>query len=78
MTTDDPECKLDVDCPATGNECTQNLCVAGICQLKPRMAGTFCVGFENQCDGLGNCVDCVNSGGCGECCVCFNQMCIPA
>jgi hypothetical protein len=54
-------------------------CVNGTCQQGPAPAGTFCNGFDDQCNGAGVCVDCVNSGGCGECCVCNSMnQCIPA
>jgi hypothetical protein len=50
----------------------------GSCELAPRPAGDLCPQVNvndpsdtyGQCDGTGACVDCITSGGCGECCVC--------
>jgi hypothetical protein len=69
-------CTLDSDCPQGATECSKQTCAAGICKRVP--PGTLCNGFLDQCDDLGNCVDCWNSGGCDECCVCSNKVCIPA
>jgi len=57
-----------------GNECTYDTC-----GNPPTPRDSYCNGGADQCDGMGNCVDCTNSGGCGECCTCsINQTCIPA
>lgn len=32
----------------------------------------------DQCDGKGFCVDCVDSGGCEECCFCANNVCVQS
>jgi hypothetical protein len=70
-------CSRDT-CPAA-TDCSMPICAEGRCTLGPKPSGTFCKGFEDQCDGAGNCIDCVNSGGCGECCVCSPQhACVPA
>jgi hypothetical protein len=69
-------CSRDA-CAAT--DCSMPICAEGKCKLAPKPAGTFCNGFEDQCDGTGLCIDCVNSGGCGECCVCSPlHVCVPA
>lgn len=76
-------CNLDA-CPAA-TACHGPVCSGGQCQLAPKPAGELCNPTPNepdtydQCDGNGNCVDCVTSGGCGECCVCgVNQTCQEA
>jgi hypothetical protein len=56
-----------------GNECTFDTC-----GNPPLPRDTLCNGGADQCDGAGHCVECTNSGGCGECCVCLNQTCVPA
>jgi len=71
-----PGCTQDSDCPQGATECTRQTCVQGTCKRVP--PGSFCNGFLNQCDDTGTCVDCWNSGGCDECCVCLNKVCIPA
>lgn len=47
------------------------------CTTGPAPRDTFCNNWADQCDGAGNCVDCTNNGGCGECCACFEQVCRP-
>lgn len=69
------ECQSAADCGA-GTECAAVECVFGFCKVTPKPAGAFCNGLEDQCDGSGACVDCVNSGGCGECCACANNVCV--
>jgi hypothetical protein len=69
-------CTQDSDCPQGNTECTRQTCVQGTCKRVP--PGTLCNGFLDQCDDTGNCVDCWNSGGCDECCVCQNKVCVPA
>jgi hypothetical protein len=71
-----PGCTQNSDCPQGATECTKQTCVQGTCKRVP--PGTLCNGFLDQCDDIGNCVDCWNSGGCDECCVCLNKTCIPA
>ena len=64
-------------CPAA-TPCFAAICGGGSCQLAPRPAGALCPHINpddpsdtyGQCDGTGVCVDCVTSGGCGDCCVC--------
>jgi hypothetical protein len=75
-----PECFTDPDCgtPTPDSCVSYPTCVGGHCMLLPAPRDTFCNGFQDQCDGAGNCVDCTNSGGCGECCVCSGEVCIPA
>jgi hypothetical protein len=72
------DCLQPTDCPGAVTECMMKKCDNGVCSTGPRPAAEFCNGFNDQCDGQGNCVDCVNSGGCGECCVCSMNHCIPA
>ncbi len=70
-------------CPAA-TTCFAPLCGNGSCQLAPRPAGDLCPFQSNdpndqygQCDGNGVCLDCVTSGGCGECCVCsLDHKCV--
>ena len=72
------ECVKDLDCgvPNTGS-CTMPVCVQHACTIGPAPRDTLCNNQLDQCDGAGNCVDCTNSGGCGECCGCFSQVCLP-
>jgi hypothetical protein len=66
-------------CPKA-TACTQPLCVNGTCQSAPRPRGTLCnidATDADQCDGAGTCVECTDSGGCGECCSCFTGACLP-
>ncbi|WP_437677109.1 hypothetical protein [Sorangium sp. So ce131] len=70
-------CAGDLDC-GISTECYRYTCQDGLCMEGPAPAGTSCNALQDQCDGAGSCVDCFNSGGCGECCVCQNFVCIPA
>lgn len=72
-----PACTVS-SCPASTNPCKMPACVGGACGFAPKPKGTFCNAFADQCDGLGNCVDCTDNGGCGECCVCMANKCTPA
>ncbi|MGZ3423865.1 MAG: hypothetical protein ACXVEE_38740 [Polyangiales bacterium] len=74
----DVGCASPATCPAPSNECMMATCVGGTCGIGPRPAGTSCNMLTDQCDGAGTCVDCVNSGGCDECCVCASNKCVPA
>jgi len=70
---------LDASHCGTPPACMKYECVGGSCQLGPVAAGTLCNAGADQCNGAGVCVDCVNNGGCGECCVCnANNTCDPA
>jgi len=72
------ECSRDAEC-GTSTECLQYICDNGLCAARPAPAGTFCNSLQDQCDGAGRCIDCVNSGGCGECCVCTAAgVCVQA
>jgi hypothetical protein len=63
-------------CPVA-TECMMPMCGMDGCQLVPRPRGTLCQQNSNQCDGEGNCLDCVDNGGCEDCCVCTGQnVCI--
>jgi hypothetical protein len=71
-------CVRDTEC-GTSTECYRYECRNGKCTEGPAPAGTLCNAQQDQCNGAGQCVDCVNSGGCGECCVCSaSQTCVPA
>jgi hypothetical protein len=72
------DCLSAADCQNPVTECTARACNNGACGTTPRPGGTLCNMFMDQCDGLGNCVDCFDNGGCGECCVCSMGHCIPA
>jgi hypothetical protein len=64
-------CTKDSECPMTStNQCYQPACLSARCTVRPSPLGALCNNAADQCDGNGNCVDCVNNGGCGECCVC--------
>jgi hypothetical protein len=78
-------CNRDA-CPLA-TTCKVAVCINNTCQLTYRTAGDLCPLVSpmdpndqyGQCNGAGACVDCVTSGGCGECCVCsLDQHCIPA
>jgi hypothetical protein len=71
------ECTVPGDCPAPGSECFDAVCIDGFCGQNAAPVGAFCNGLEDQCDGVGGCVDCVDNGGCGECCACQSQICVP-
>jgi hypothetical protein len=74
---DAPGC---ITCTAVSdnNECTYDVCCNGVTTHPPVPRDTLCNGWMDQCDGQGQCVDCTNSGGCGECCTCNQQqMCYP-
>ena len=86
-------CNADGNCQLCNRElcppstaCSAAICGNGSCQLAPRPVGELCPHQSpldmndtyGQCDGFGLCVDCVTSGGCGECCVCDqNRTCQP-
>ncbi|MFZ6184239.1 hypothetical protein [Nannocystis pusilla] len=76
-TLPEPECLADLDCPNDGGECKVPACIDGRCTHKDAPVGSLCNGFQDQCDAMGLCVDCVDNGGCGECCVCAGGLCIP-
>lgn len=61
----------------TPMSCTMPVCTADSCGTGPAPRDTFCNNWADQCDGMGDCVDCTTSGGCGECCACFDQVCRP-
>jgi hypothetical protein len=72
-------CLIPAHCGPPSSECAAYKCENGECHLGPAPAGTLCNALQDQCNGAGACVDCVNSGGCGECCTCGpNNTCIPA
>jgi hypothetical protein len=71
-------CTEDADCGApVPGECTMPSCIDHACGTGPSPRDTLCNNQSDQCDGAGNCVDCTTSGGCGECCACFSQVCQP-
>ena len=62
--------------------CKMAICEGGQCHLANRPAGELCnltpndpIDPNDQCDGNGVCIDCVDNGGCGECCACANNGC---
>jgi hypothetical protein len=74
-------CTTNTHCgPAVPMQCTMPVCSpSDSCTTGPAPRDTFCNNWADQCDGMGNCVDCTNSGGCGECCTCsLQQVCVPA
>jgi hypothetical protein len=72
------QCMVPSDCPGVITECFMKTCTAGLCAIAPQPKGTLCNMLMDQCDGMGTCVDCVDNGGCGECCVCSANHCIMA
>lgn len=63
------ECCADQDCPDDGNECTDEVCSAGVCIHPPVMDGTVCNGAPvGDCDSqdtcqAGVCVDQITPSG---------------
>jgi len=70
---------LDASHCGTPAPCMRYQCLDGECSLGPAPAKTLCNGGLDQCNGAGVCVDCVDNGGCEECCACGpNNTCVPA
>lgn len=65
-------------CPQTPDPCKAAVCNGGVCGIGNAPAITPCKGGADQCDGAGNCVDCVDNGGCDDCCVCINRACVQS
>ncbi len=52
------------DLPVDGIECTQDLCAAGTPSNPNEIAGVACGTGTDQCDGQGNCVECLGPADC--------------
>jgi hypothetical protein len=52
----------DTDLPVDGNDCTQDVCTAGVASNPAEPAGTTCA--AGQCNGAGTCVGCLVAGDC--------------
>jgi len=52
----------DLDLPVDGNDCTRDLCTAGVATNPPEAAGTPCA--AGVCNGFGACSGCVVAGDC--------------
>jgi hypothetical protein len=53
---------LDTDLPVDGNDCTQDVCTAGVASNPAEPAGTSCA--AGLCDGAGACTGCLVAGDC--------------
>jgi hypothetical protein len=63
----------DLDVPVDPNECTDDLCTAGVPSNPPSQIGTFC-NVNMICDGAGACVECIDGADCASN-VCENGVC---
>ena len=66
-----PGCTSEVQCPVSPSECAPASCVNSACGFVNEEPGTLCgPGKAKVCDGAGDCVECLGSGGCsgGETC----------
>lgn len=77
MTTGKPECNLPAQCRPSPDECHLADCIANQCELVPTPPGVFCKGGLDQCDGSGNCIECVDNDGCELGLSCENSLCVP-
>lgn len=50
-----PECRCDDDCDSDGNDCTDDVCVDGVCEYLPVEVGTECDDF-GFCDETATCI----------------------
>jgi len=56
---------LNSDLPVDGQQCTSDICTAGVPSNPATMLGTFCnQGSGSACDGLGACVECFSGSDC--------------
>lgn len=53
----------DTDLPVDGDDCTEDLCTAGVPSNPPAPEGTMC-GAMGLCDGAGACVGCITPADC--------------
>jgi plastocyanin len=55
----------NTDLPVDGNDCTDDLCTAGVASNPPTMAGGTCAtGGNTVCNGAGSCTGCVTAATC--------------
>ncbi|MBI5534687.1 MAG: TonB-dependent receptor [Deltaproteobacteria bacterium] len=67
----------NADVPVDANECTDNVCTAGVPSNPPTASGAACTIGGNFCNGLGACVQCVAAGTCpGSDTECQTRTCI--
>jgi hypothetical protein len=64
----------DLDVPVDGNECTYDVCTAGVPSNPPAQLGDFC-NVNMICDGAGMCVECIDGSDCASG-VCQNGLCV--
>lgn len=68
----------DLDEPDDDNECTHDLCQAGVPAHLPEDAGAACAAPTGTlCDGAGACVECLDAADCASG-VCAQSACVPA
>jgi hypothetical protein len=54
----------DTDLPVDGNECTEDVCKAGVASNPPTGAGSACSKGGSLCDGNGSCAECLSATDC--------------
>lgn len=77
MTTGKQDCMLPAQCPKFPGECIVADCVANVCEFVELPPGAPCKGGLDQCDGNGNCIECVDNEGCEMGLSCENNLCVP-
>ena len=68
----------DTDLPVDANQCTDNVCTAGVPSNPNSVQGATCSQSGGAvCDGNGACVECNTGSDCASL-VCTNHVCVPA
>ncbi|MDP2276027.1 MAG: lamin tail domain-containing protein [Archangium sp.] len=67
----------DTDVPSDAQDCTDDLCTAGVPSHPPRAAESACgTAGLLKCDGLGSCVTCIAAADCGASSECQTRTCV--
>ncbi len=67
----------DTDVPNDAQECTDDVCTAGVPSHPPRAAESACgTGGLLKCDGQGSCVTCIAAADCGASTECQTRTCV--
>jgi hypothetical protein len=73
------ECLAPDDCPGEQSTCAFRTCVESMCSIDAAPAGTACSESEGaMCNGIGNCVACLETDHCAPTDICDQQVCVPA
>ena len=73
-----PECTSPEDCPGNDSDCAFRTCEAGVCDFVDAAMGATCSDGGGQlCDGVGNCVECLEQSDCTDG-ICQGNQCVPA